>query len=222
MLAHPLIHAFIAAADKHDALARRHLLGNCLREHPSLRRQQHHRLSRVIANPLVARRDLQRLDALEDWLRLQHHAFAAAEWPVIHGAMAIAREIPQVVNRYFNEPGFARPAHDAIIQRPAKEVGKYRDDLELHSSCRINCACALRRPRATLPLPASGTASLLWSAAHPHPADLQAVPYRCACRQRRTSSQIPAQAEPALRSVSRKLAMSPPAAAPRLPRNAPR
>jgi hypothetical protein len=72
------------------------------------------------------------LEAFEDGLRLEHHSLAAAKRPVVYGAMAIVRERPQIVYANFNEPGIARPAHDTVIQWPAKEVRKNGNDLELH------------------------------------------------------------------------------------------
>jgi hypothetical protein len=47
--------------------------------------------------------------------------------------MPIVRERPRIVDPYINEPSLARPAHDAIIQRSTKKVGKDRQYLELHS-----------------------------------------------------------------------------------------
>ena len=38
----------------------------------------------------------QRFDAIEDWLRLEDHAFSAAEGTVVHGAMAVVGEVAQV------------------------------------------------------------------------------------------------------------------------------
>ena len=38
--------------------------------------------------------------------------------------MAVVCERPQVVDANFNEPGFARLAHNAVIQRPRKKSGK--------------------------------------------------------------------------------------------------
>jgi hypothetical protein len=47
--------------------------------------------------------------------------------------MPIVRERPQIVDANFNEPGFTRLAHNAVIQRPTKKVRKNRENLELHS-----------------------------------------------------------------------------------------
>src|SRR5215469_16653398 len=138
MLAHTLIHAFITAADKDDALVRHYLLRHGLGEQLPLRRQKYDRFARSRA----LWRDLQRLKALEDRLRLEHHAFAASEWPVVDGAMTVVREGAKIVNSDFYEPGITRAANDAIIQRPAKKVRKNRQDFELH----------FRMPRVLPPL----------------------------------------------------------------------
>ena len=45
----------------------------------------------------------QRFDGLEQRLRFQHHAFAAAERAVVHGAMAIVREGAQVVHAHVHQ-----------------------------------------------------------------------------------------------------------------------
>jgi hypothetical protein len=44
----------------------------------------------------------QRFNTFKDRFRLQHHAFAAAKWAVIHGLVAIMRKRPQIVD--FNLP----------------------------------------------------------------------------------------------------------------------
>ena len=45
------------------------------------------------------RRELrQRFHGLEQRLGLQHHAFAAAERAIVHGAMAVMREVAQIVH----------------------------------------------------------------------------------------------------------------------------
>ena len=41
--------------------------------------------------------DAQRLDAIEDGLGLENHAFAAAKGTVVYGAMAVVGEVAQVV-----------------------------------------------------------------------------------------------------------------------------
>ncbi len=129
---HALVHAFIAPADQDHALESRKFLGHGLREHLALRGKQDHARLCGPSYALVSRGHIQRLHALEQRLRLEHHAFAPAERTIVHRAMLVGGEVPQIVHRDFNEPGFARAAHDAVIQRPAKKVRKNRDDFELH------------------------------------------------------------------------------------------
>ena len=66
----------------------------------------------------------QRLHGLKKGFRLQHHAFAAAERPVIHGAVAILREHSQILDIHFDQSGFPRAAKDAgEVTRAAKDGG---------------------------------------------------------------------------------------------------
>src|SRR5262249_27642616 len=64
--------------------------------------------------------------------RLQDHALAAAERAVVHGAVLIVRKVPQVVDLNLRQAGFLHPADNAIIQRSAKEIGKDRENSDLH------------------------------------------------------------------------------------------
>jgi len=90
---------------------------------------------------------------LEQRLGFQHHAFAAAEWAVIDGTMAVVREGAQVVRAHIHETSLARPAHDPVIERTGKKFREYRDDLELHgrnsvtqqASAAVQIAQALRK-----------------------------------------------------------------------------
>src|SRR3954463_2553930 len=74
------------------------------------------------------------LNTFKQRLRLEHHAFTPTERTVVHRLVAVLGKGPQVVHLDFNDPGFARPAHNAMFQRPAKEVRKNRNDLELHKT----------------------------------------------------------------------------------------
>src|SRR5882762_1068235 len=75
----------------------------------------------------------QRFDSFEQRLWFQHHAFAAAERAVVHGAMAVVRVFTQVVHAHVHQMRFARPPHDSIIERTAKKIRKNSYDFELHS-----------------------------------------------------------------------------------------
>ena len=46
--------------------------------------------------------------------------------------MPIVGKLPQIVDFNFRQPRFLSPAGDAVIQRPAKEVRKNRDNVGLH------------------------------------------------------------------------------------------
>ena len=78
------------------------------------------------ASPVMrlAGRHPQRLDAGKERIGLEQHSLAAAEWTIVHRSMTIRGERPQVVDSDFNEPGVARPAHNAVIQRTLKKSGK--------------------------------------------------------------------------------------------------
>ena len=74
---------------------------------------------------------VQRFNTFKDRFRLKDHAFAAAKRAIIHGAVTVMRKRPQVVDFDRCQTGFSGPADNAVIQRPAKEVGKDRYDIDL-------------------------------------------------------------------------------------------
>src|ERR1019366_754084 len=74
----------------------------------------------------------ERFHGFEQRLWLQHHALAAAEGAVVHGPMAVMGEGAQVVDADVHQFGFARTAHDSVVERADKEIGKDGYDVELH------------------------------------------------------------------------------------------
>ncbi len=94
----------------------------------ALRRGQHHHRA-----PRVGRH-LQRFDRRDERLRLEHHPGAPAERPVVDDVVSIARPRPQVVNADLDDARLGRSPHDAVVERPRKEIGKDRYDVESHSS----------------------------------------------------------------------------------------
>ena len=74
----------------------------------------------------------ERFDSLEQRLRFQHHAFAAAERAVVHGAMAVVRERAQVVHAHVHQASFARAPHDSVIERTGKKIRENGYDVKLH------------------------------------------------------------------------------------------
>ncbi len=80
----------------------------------------------------IPRSQLQRLQTFKERFRLQHHAFAAAERAVIHGAVLVVRKLPQVVDFDFRQAHLAGPAGNSVIQWSLKEAGKNRQDIGFH------------------------------------------------------------------------------------------
>src|SRR5262249_54161034 len=83
-------------------------------------------------SPLRTRRNSHRFHTFKDRFRLQDHAFAAAEWAVIHGTVPIFGKGPQIVNSDLNQARLTRPASNSVIERATKKVRKNRDNLNLH------------------------------------------------------------------------------------------
>src|ERR1700719_4290927 len=72
------------------------------------------------------------LHSLKQRLRLQHHPFAAAERPVIHGTMPVLREHAQILHVHFNNPRLSRAPQNPVIQRPRKKIRKNRYQIKSH------------------------------------------------------------------------------------------
>jgi hypothetical protein len=98
-----------------------------------LRGEHNYALLGRARNAFFSRRQLQRLQTLKERFRLQDHAFAAAKWAVIHCAVPIMRELPQVVDFDFYQAHFRSPARNTVIQWAAKEVRENRNDVGLHA-----------------------------------------------------------------------------------------
>src|SRR5947209_13563936 len=80
-----------------------------------------------------------RLHAGKYRLGFQDHAFTSAKRTIVYRFMPVGGKVPQIMDRDFNQPGFTRPANDAVIQRAAEKVRENRDDLELHQRTH-NCS----------------------------------------------------------------------------------
>jgi hypothetical protein len=81
---------------------------------------------------LYSRPNPQRFKRRRKRLRLQHHSLAAAKRPVVHGAMAIVRKRPQIVDAHLDQPLGQRSAHDAVLENAGEESRKDSDDVEAH------------------------------------------------------------------------------------------
>ena len=151
MLSHALINTFIATTDQNHSLERRKFRGERLIKATSLRRKYNYGLLSAAADSICPRRhSVERLQTFKDRFRLQDHALAAAERAVIHGAVLVFRKRPQIVNVDFHQARFPCPADNSVIQRPAKKVGKDRENVDLH---RGNQSLVVRRWSLVKPNP---------------------------------------------------------------------
>src|SRR5581483_2287640 len=127
-----LIHALVAAANQRHTLQSGQLLGHALVKALALGGKQHHRFPGDSGQARFPGRDRLCFQTLKDRFRLQNHALAAAEGTVVHSAVAVVGEVAQVNHLDLHQTSLAGAPKDAMLQRPAKEVGKNGYDLELH------------------------------------------------------------------------------------------
>src|SRR5579859_1377963 len=136
MLRHPLVHPFIPPADKNNPLQSRKPPRRFLRKSLPRRGQQN---NRRIGFPFGCPRCIshaapqQRLHRFEQRFRLHHHAFASAEWPVVHRAMAVLGELPQILHSHLDQAGLPRPPHNSVLQRPREKLRKNANQVESHA-----------------------------------------------------------------------------------------
>src|SRR5215469_14070117 len=126
------VDSFVASGEQNDTIERGELGGDRLAESSPLCRKQDDALVRSSPDAFLAGGESERIQTFKDRCRLQDHAFAAAKWAVVHGAVSIMRELPQIVDFNFRQAHFRGPAGNAVIQRSAKEVRKDRDNIGLH------------------------------------------------------------------------------------------
>src|ERR1700730_2901554 len=126
MFRYTLIHALVSTTDEHNAIESRQFGRNALGKSLDLRRKKHHRMLRPSRNSIFAWREMHRLQTFKERLRLEHHALAAAERAVIHGAVLVVRELPQIVDFDFRQAHLAGPAGNSVIQWPTEKAGKNR------------------------------------------------------------------------------------------------
>ena len=65
----------------------------------------------------------------------QHHALAAAEGPVVDGAVPVVGKRAQIVHRYTHQSLGLGAAEDAVLEEAGEESGKDGDDVEAHGRC---------------------------------------------------------------------------------------
>ena len=72
------------------------------------------------------------LEAVKDRLGLEDHAFAAAKWAVVHGAVAVVGKSAEVVGVEVDEPCADGSSDDAVIERAGEERREDGDEVEAH------------------------------------------------------------------------------------------
>ena len=73
------------------------------------------------------------IDGGEQRLRLQHHPRSTAKRHIVHHAMPVGGEIPQVVDAHVDQPATDRPSDHSLRQWPFHHSRKDGDDIDLHS-----------------------------------------------------------------------------------------
>ena len=68
----------------------------------------------------------------EDGRGFEQHAFAAAEGPIVDGAMPVVRPGAEVVDVDLDQAGFGGFGDDAVLEGALKEVGEDGEDAEDH------------------------------------------------------------------------------------------
>src|SRR5438067_13555855 len=129
--------------------------------------------------------------------------------------MPIAGKRPQIVNVDLHQPGFARPANNSEVQRPAKKIREDGDDVNLHKifnhrghrvSQRTTTEELHQLHFSVFALCTSVVsafavlASLRPSAERLLRVSLRANSFRCACARDQSSLEIPARKEFLIRS----------------------
>src|SRR5579864_5980723 len=122
-----LIDSFVTATNQQQLTTGAVFPRPRLVELSSLGRQQDH-------FPALAPLGPDRFHRFKDRSGLQQHAFASAEGPVIHGPVPVAGPAPQIVHLDLDQPGFPRPLHHAVLERPPEKLRKNRQHMKLHDN----------------------------------------------------------------------------------------
>lgn len=137
MLGHALVDAFVAAADEQEFVELGVVAREGLVELATLRREKHDTAAGIVFRAPSK----YRFHGFKDGLALQQHAFPAPEWPVIDGAMAVARPIAQVVDVDVEESASPCALDDTVVEGTAKEFGEDREDVKSHLSYLVLAEC---------------------------------------------------------------------------------
>ena len=78
--------------------------------------------------------DVEGLKAVVDGLGLEDHALAAAEWPVVYGAVTVFSKRAKIMRSNVDEVGGDGALEDAVVERRGEECGKDGEDVEAHKN----------------------------------------------------------------------------------------
>src|SRR5579859_5133615 len=126
--AHTVVDALVAAADDDQTGLSCELLRQSLVQPPAPRLEEHDGAG-------VVEHDA--LDSLEHRLRLHHHAGTAPERDVVYLAVAVVREVAEVVRLQLDDPALDGAPDNALPEDRPEHVGKDGDDVESHSALRL-------------------------------------------------------------------------------------
>jgi len=131
-----LIDAFVAAADEDDAVERGEMAGDGLREALALCGEQNDGFAGGgwIGKAGGPGCDVEGFDALEDRLRFEDHAFAAAEGTVVDGAVTVVGPVAKVVGVDLGDAGAQGAFEHAVVERAFEESGEEGDEVESHDA----------------------------------------------------------------------------------------
>ena len=77
-------------------------------------------------------RDAEGSKALGNGFHLEHHAFSAAERPIVHGAVPVVSPGTEIMRQHLRHTGVKGATHYPVIERAAEEVGKYGQQVKTH------------------------------------------------------------------------------------------
>src|ERR1700688_4111253 len=135
MFRNALVYTFITPANQNNPREPRKTPRRFLIKSLSCSRQQHDcRPARkfTLGSRIANGHAQQMLHRLKQRLRLQHHALTATKRTVVHGAMPVLGEHPQILHVHFNNSGLSRAPQNPVIQRPRKKIRKNGDEIKTH------------------------------------------------------------------------------------------
>ena len=126
---HPLVDAFIVAADQRHRFVLRQPSGRRLIVGLARRREKHHM---GLAASLGGALGLHGAQAVGDGLGVQHHAAAAAVGVVVGLLLLVAGIVTDLVAVGLEKPFGPRPAQDAGGKEAVAQFREQRDDVDAH------------------------------------------------------------------------------------------